>query len=346
MRKLTIYRRYFYNSKCYKESPTQTQKGIQVHNTSSNPTLKRWVQPDDGRIGHNQYGNSHNDPKGTVCASAYIGKQSDGTVAVYQVLPWDKRCWLSGSGSKGNANHFMSGFEIACDSNTYDPLYFADAVMDKAVLLCAYLCDLYGIQPAIKENPAGFGVMSHRELHDAGYASNHGDIDDWLRRFGYNMGDFRRAVISAMEEGVEVTYVDCDEEGPTLFEATITCTNKWLNLRSEPKTMATVIAQMPKGALVSVLEEYDDKWWKVKYFDTVGYAMHYSNDGAEWITREATEPIPGDPDEDFDDEEPAGPPPYDEELFLIYRECKEHVAKLESELSALKTKLEILEHYI
>ena len=87
MRKLTIYRHYFTDSDCYHEGVRQTSIGVQVHSTgANNPMLKRYVQPDDGRLGINLYGNSHNRPGVDVCASAYIGKLNDGTVAVYQTL--------------------------------------------------------------------------------------------------------------------------------------------------------------------------------------------------------------------------------------------------------------------
>lgn len=116
---LTIYRRLFYSADCFTKGTKQTSIGVQVHSTGcNNPWLHRYVQPDDGRIGVNKYGNSHNRAGITTCASAYIGKQSDGTVAIYQALPWDYRCWLSGSGAKGNANRLgYIGFEVLEDGH-------------------------------------------------------------------------------------------------------------------------------------------------------------------------------------------------------------------------------------
>ena len=212
MKHLTIYRLFFANSDCYNKSGRQQQHGVQVHSTSgNNPYLKRYVGPDDGRLGKNIYGNYHNRPGGDVCASAYIGRLQDGTVAVYQALPWELRCWLSGQGPNGNANRMgYIGFEIAENS---DDGYFWDAVMDKSVLLTAYLCQMLGVEPwtVVKETPSGpaLAVMDHRELHDVGVASNHGDITHWLRKHGLNMEDYRKAVDAAMEEGVFVDYVDC-----------------------------------------------------------------------------------------------------------------------------------------
>lgn len=219
MRKLTIYRLYFTKSDCYKRGIKQTPRGVQVHSTgANNPYLKRYVQPDDGQLGVNTNGNSHNRPGGNVCASAYIGKLADGTVAVYQALPWDYRCWLSGSGKNGNANNLgYIGFEI-CEDNTENEQYFNEAVKDKAVLLTAYLCQIMGKTPweVIEETPSGpaYAVMDHSELHRIGLASNHGDIGKWLSHFGYNFKDFRYWVQEALEEGIEANYIDAKEEKP------------------------------------------------------------------------------------------------------------------------------------
>lgn len=207
MNELTIYRQYFTNSDCYKTAPSRKAEGVQVHCTvSGNPYLKRYVQPDDGRLGKNKYGNSHNRPGVTVCANAYIGKLEDGTVAVYQTLPWDKRTWLSGNGSKDNANKLgYIGFETCCVLN--DEAYFKDAVMDKAVKLVAYWCVLFGFKP-FEEGPCSLRVMDHSELHRAGYASNHADITNWLKVYGYTMNDFRNAVEKVLKEGIKVEIVD------------------------------------------------------------------------------------------------------------------------------------------
>lgn len=216
MNHLTIYRRLFYDSDCYKAGVIQRQRGVQVHSTgANNPWLRRYVQPDDGRLGENPNNNSHNRP-GNVCASAYIGKQADGTVAVYQTLPWDMRCWLSGSGKNGNANKLgYAGFEI-CEDGLENPEYFA-AVMEKAILLTAHLCQLFGVTPdtVVKETPDGpaLAVMDHQELHALGLASNHGDVKHWMKKFGWTMDIFREKVSDAMAEGVDVTYIDCDEGG-------------------------------------------------------------------------------------------------------------------------------------
>lgn len=226
MKKLTIYRLMMTESDCYRQGTIQTQVGVQVHSTgANNPYLKRYVQPDDGRLGKNIYNNSHNRPGGNVCASAYIGKLQDGTVAVYQTLPWDYRCWLSGSGKNGNANRMgYIGFEI-CEDNCQNADYFQQAVMEKSVLLTAHLCQMLGVTPwtVVKrfDGCDALAVMDHAALYRAGCGSNHGDIGLWLRKFGLTFEDYRLAVDEAMEEGVEVEYIDAlddQQEGENVKE--------------------------------------------------------------------------------------------------------------------------------
>ena len=81
------------NNACYKAGRKITPKGVMVHSTgANNPNLKRYVGPDDGKLGYNQYGNHWNQDKPDgreVCAHAFIGKLADGSVATYQTLPVD-----------------------------------------------------------------------------------------------------------------------------------------------------------------------------------------------------------------------------------------------------------------
>lgn len=286
---LTVYRRFFYNSDCYKQGTHQTPFGVQVHSTgANNPWLRRYVQPDDGRIGKNINGNDHNRPGGTVCANAYIGKQSsDGTAAVYEALPWDMRCWLSGSGSQGNANRLgYVGFEI-CEDALTDRAYF-DAAMDQAVLLTAYLCREYGIGMD--------AVRDHAELHEMGLASNHSDITHWLEKFGHNMSWFRDRVQKTMEEGITVEYVDCDEV-TVLYQARVTGGGR-LNIRSGPGTKYGVLKQAADGSVLDVLEETNVDWARVRQGDLVGYAMRMYLE--KIAPEDPVEPdIPEDPETDL-----------------------------------------------
>lgn len=283
MRKLKIYRLFFTNSDCYKSGTKQVSKGVQVHSTgANNPYLKRYVQPNDGRLGINQYGNSHNRPGVDVCASAYIGKLENGTVAVYQALPWDMRCWISGKGKNGNANRLgYIGYEI-CEDTLNNEAYFNEAVMTVAVNLTAHLCQIMGVTPdsvvASYSEGNALSVMDHSELYAKGLASGHSDITHWLRRYGKRMKDFRQAVQKAMDEGVEVEYVDASEtivEEWTDVNETyeIYASNGgYVNLRSEPNTESESLEKLRNGDRVTILAR-SSIWSKCETKNNVGYVM-------------------------------------------------------------------------
>ena len=111
----------FTNNACYKAGRKITPKGIMVHSTgANNPWLKRYVGPDDGLLGKNQYNNHWNQPMDReVCVHAFIGKLADGTVATYQTLPWDHRGWHCGSGSKGSGNNTLPLQAVRPDREKY-----------------------------------------------------------------------------------------------------------------------------------------------------------------------------------------------------------------------------------
>lgn len=177
------------NNQCYKNAKKMTVKGIMVHSTgANNPNLKRYVQPDDGLLGVNNNGNHFNtlNPGGRkVCVHAFIGKMKDGSIATYQIMPWDWVAWHSGGGSKGYAyNMGYIGFEI-CEDGLTDRAYF-NKVYQEAVDLCVYLCKQYGLTEK--------NIICHSEGHAIGIASNHGDVMHWFPNHGKSMDTFRAAV--------------------------------------------------------------------------------------------------------------------------------------------------------
>lgn len=168
-----------------------------VHSTgSNNPNLRRYVGPDDGKLGVNPYGNHWNQAKPDgrqVCPHAFIGKLADSSVAIYQTLPWNYVGWHSGNGFLGgvkNANNQgYIGFEI-CEDDLKDAEYFS-AVYREAVDLCVYLCREYGIPP--------YDIIDHSEGYRLGIASNHADVGHWFKRHGKSMDDFRADVLDGLE---------------------------------------------------------------------------------------------------------------------------------------------------
>lgn len=188
-----LYQQYLTNNACYKANVKHAVKGIMVHSTGvNNPWLKTYVQPDDGRLGKNPYGNAWNvdRPGGRyVCVHAFIGKDKNGNVCTYQTLPWNIQSWHSGTGTTGKKAWAMGyiGFEM-CEDGLTDKAYFK-SVYQEAVELCAYLCKKYNL------NPLADGVIiGHYEGYKRGIASNHADPGHWFSRFSASMDQFRRDV--------------------------------------------------------------------------------------------------------------------------------------------------------
>ena len=213
------------NNDCYKAGKKITPKGIMVHSTgANNPWLKRYVGPDDGLLGKNQYGNHWNTarPGGIqVCAHAFIGKLADGGIATYQTLPWNHRGWHGG----GSSNNTHIGFEI-CEDGLTDGAYFKK-VYQEAVELCAYLCKEYGLT----END----IICHSEGYKKGIASNHGDVMHWFPKHGKSMDTFRadvKALLNQQAAPKELTTVN-DIVWELSHRGIITATDLWLKKLEE-----------------------------------------------------------------------------------------------------------------
>lgn len=181
---------------CYKAGKKISVKGLMLHSVgcpqpNAETFVRKWNNPESSR----------------ACVHAFI----DGnTGAVYQTLPWDYKAWHCG----GNANSTHIGVEMcepAClkytggASFTCSDMEAAMAVVKRtyeaAVELFAFLSQEYGLDPL-----ADGVIISHKEGHDRGLASGHGDPDHLWKglQCEYTMDIFRQAVAAAMEnvEGI------------------------------------------------------------------------------------------------------------------------------------------------
>ena len=187
---MNLNRLYLTKNECYRAGQIITPKGIMVHSTgANNPHLKRYVGPDDGKLGANVYRNHWNQarPDGRqVCVHAFIGRLADGSIATYQTLPWNHRGWHAG----GDANNTHIGFEI-CEDGLTDASYFS-AVYKEAVELCVHLCKLYGLSEK--------DILCHSEGYKQGIASNHADVMHWFPKHGKTMDTFRVDVKKLLNE--------------------------------------------------------------------------------------------------------------------------------------------------
>lgn len=191
---MRLYTQLLTHNSCYIKGEHIRPRGVMVHSTgAANPWLRRYVAPDDGRLG--EPSSRHWNQGGVgACVHAMIGKAADGSIAVYQTLPWDMRGWHCGR--SGNDTHIA--FEI-CEDGLTDEGYFRQTYQ-AAVELTAYLCKRFGLDPL-----ADGVVLCHSEGYARGIASNHADVMHWWRKFGVDMNDFRRDVAAEMRGGDDMT---------------------------------------------------------------------------------------------------------------------------------------------
>lgn len=173
---------------CYTAGRKITVKGLMLHSVGcSQPKASVFI-------------NSWNSASyNNACVHGFIDG-NDGTV--YQTLPWNHRGWHAG----GDANNTHIGVEMcepACIkytggasftcSDTATARAVAKHTYEAAVELFAMLCKEYGLNPLTD-------IISHREGHAQGVASNHGDPEHLWNglKMGYTMDTFRQAVKAKM----------------------------------------------------------------------------------------------------------------------------------------------------
>lgn len=175
---------------CYKAGRKISVKGLMLHSVGcpqprAETFVKNWNNPESSR----------------ACVHGFI----DGnTGVVYQTLPWNHRGWHCG-GSANNTHIGVEMCEPACIkykggasftcSDTEAAMAVVKRTYEAAVELFAFLCREYEL------NPLADGVIiSHKEGHDRGIASGHGDPEHLWKGLssGYTMDTFRQAVAAAM----------------------------------------------------------------------------------------------------------------------------------------------------
>lgn len=257
---MNLHELIFKNNDCYKAGKKITPRGVMVHSTGeNNPSLKRYVGPDDGLLGANKYNNHWNMSGISKCVHAFIGRLENGTIATYQTLPWNHRGWHCGGA--GNNTHIS--FEI-CEDGLNDAVYF-DEVYREAVELTAFLCDKYNLDPM-----ADGVVICHKEANDRGIASNHGDVLHWFPKHGKTMDAFRQDVRTVMGGSVPPTIetpvveVKLDKaRGFSKIKAgtyVVASYDGCLNLRSGASSKKTLIETMPNDTLVKCYGYYTGSW--------------------------------------------------------------------------------------
>ena len=272
-------------STCYRQTSKMTVKGILWHSTgANNPTLKRYVQPDDNApnraellsiLGVNNNRNDWNHQARQAGLNAWVGKLADGSVSCVQTMPWDYRPWGCGSGKYGSCNSGWIQFEI-CEDALTDKNYF-NAAYKEACELTAYLCQLYNIDPhgTVKYNGVTVPtILCHQDSYRLGLGSNHGDVLHWFPKFGKDMNDVRNDVAALLGSKPSSNVVNVNYQGKIIAHDGLRC-------RTSPVD-GSVILLYQYGTIVSITKE-DNGW---------GYT------GTGWVSLDYVEKISDEGEDD------------------------------------------------
>lgn len=262
--KLKIIDKIATKNPCYKSGNTITPKGGMLHSVGC-------PQPDPA-----VFASIWDNANAKVCVHAVVGK--DGTV--YQLLPFNRRAWHCGSGSKGSGNNMLISLEMTepatikytAGSNWIE---LADGSGTKAHVLSAYkyaveffaqMAKTYGFDP-LNSNC----LMSHHEGNRKGIASNHGDVEHIWNKYGLSMEQFRKDVKEAMS-GAPVDFGEVTENStatqkvnPLAGTVVVTYTgDDGVNVRTEPSFGDNVERVVQKGECFTVTGiSADEKWYKM-----------------------------------------------------------------------------------
>lgn len=187
---MTLVQSFLTQNPCYTAGRKITVRGLMLHSVgcpqpSAEAFIRNWNRPDFK----------------SACVHAFVDG-NDGTV--YQTLPWDHRGWHCG-GSGNNTHIGVEMCEPPCirytggSTFTCSDLTVARAVArttyQAAVELFAMMCQQFSLDPL-----ADGVILSHREGHARGIASNHGDPEHLWTQLGlsYTMDGFRADVKAAL----------------------------------------------------------------------------------------------------------------------------------------------------
>lgn len=251
-------------NRCFQKKRPAKQTGILVHSTgANNPYIHRYV---DGKevLGANEYGNHWNNSSANTCMHGWVGYDKDKNVIAVQTLPYEYACWGCGGGIRGSYNYDPTTtyptqraniqFEICQASNTNDEYYWK--AIDVAENYCVKLCKQFGFTEK--------NITTHKEAADAGYASNHGDPQNWMKYFGDTIEKFRERI--AIKLGNVPHFVEYDAVVNTSKDIGLSL---WDALDEDTRVR---IVRVAKGQILLVKEDLGNGWVMAEYQGKTGCA--------------------------------------------------------------------------
>lgn len=243
----------FTNNNCYKECTAIDPKGIIVHSTGAvTPRLSSYIP-------------NWNVPKPggrEVCVHGFVGIDNNGKIATYQTLPFEMAAWGCGAGSKGSFNYNPGYIQFECCEDNLTSRYHFNRIYEEATDFCAYLCLKYCL--SYKQ------VDSHAGANAKGYASAHGDIDHWLKKYGLTMDDLRKTVkkkIFAIDPNPDLKS-GSKHKKLTVKRDTDLWSKKFVDIYGNGSKKKFTIK---KGSTVRFLNDAFSGWSKVKIGNVKGY---------------------------------------------------------------------------
>lgn len=256
---MDLQKTFLTNSDCYRAGRTIAVRGLMLHSVGcAQPSAQAFVRTWD-------------QPGIKACVHAFIDAN---TGVVYQTLPWDHRGWHGG----GSSNNAYIGVEL-CEPSTIqyvsgaqyrdlDPGQTKAAVLRTyraAVDLFSHLCRTFALDP-LQDGV----ILSHREGHQRGIASNHGDPEHLWGPVGLTMDGFRQAVAAALGQSTAADAARC-----------VRVTVDTLNIRTGPGTGFPLAGQIKDRGLYTIVQEAPgagaSAWGMLK-------------SGAGWIALDHTRP--------------------------------------------------------
>ena len=249
----------------------------------------------------------NNENQANAGAAVQAVVQANGEVwqglPVYPETKKAMRNWHCGSGSKGSGNNTHIGVEMTEPATIKYTggsswVEVGDGSNTKAVVLANYKnavayfalrCKQFGLDP-LKDGV----IISHKEGHDRGYASNHGDPEHIWGKFGLTMNQFRRDVKTAMTGGTisvtgQPTVVETGSQKVNALNGTVMVIyekSDGINIRTAPTFGDNVVKVVKKGAAYTVTGiSADEKWYQI----VDGGKKHYITAIPDYVSFKATQ---------------------------------------------------------
>ena len=274
--KMDIIKHYLTKNDCYKSGKKIKVAGIVVHSTGCvNRDVTRYVDaPELGKVSLMHWNKSGI----AKCVHGFAGWSDKLKKVVFvQTLPDNMRPWGCGSGGKGSYNNSHFQFEM-CEDAGASREYFNE-LWECAVAVCAEKCKLFGLTEK--------NIVSHKEAHALGYASNHGDPESYFKKYGKTMNDFRSDVKKLLGGhelagdyvgDVETISVDAAKYKSSKYNKTyeIISQDGYLSMKTGAGSSKSLMRKIPTGAEVRCYGYYNKDsngkvWLYVAYGEYKGY---------------------------------------------------------------------------